>query len=150
MVVILKYLGVIYLWGPQIMTNCVTPNTLHLQKLTINLLSKANKIWRHLTNIWTLHPHHFYADVINIWSLTCLLWYDFFFSVLEKISILLFERNKPIIKILFKDTFELCNCGSSVKVNRISDSTLWIFVWKNANNAYCNKEETAINMQNLA
>ena len=74
----------------------------------------------------------------------------FFFSVLEKISVLLFERKKPIIKILFKDTFEPCNCGSSVKVNRISDSTIWNFVWNSANNAYYNKEETAINMQNLA
>ena len=27
-----------------------------------------------------------------------------FFSVLEKITILLFERNKPTIKMLFKDT----------------------------------------------
>ena len=44
-----------------------------------------------------------------------------FFFVLEKITILLFERNKPIIKIFLKDTSKPLNCGWSVKVNGISD-----------------------------
>ena len=50
------------------------PNPLHLQKWTKDLLFKNKKKW-----------------------------YDFF-SVLEKITILLFERNKPTIKMLLKDT----------------------------------------------
>ena len=42
-----------------------------------------------------------------------------FFFVLEKITILLFERNKPIIKILLKDFSKRYNCGSLVKVNAL-------------------------------
>ena len=48
--------------------------------------------------------------------------------VSENITILLFERNKSIIKILLKDTSKLQNCGSSVKVNGISDGILWDFM----------------------
>ena len=44
-----------------------------------------------------------------------------FFFVLEKITILLFEKNKPIIKIFLKDTSKPLNYGWSVKVNGISD-----------------------------
>ena len=43
LIVILKYLGVIHLWRPQNMTICVTPNPLHLQKWTIDLLFKNKK-----------------------------------------------------------------------------------------------------------
>ena len=50
-----------------------------------------------------------------------------FFSVLEKISILLFERNKPIIKMFLKNTSKPENCGSSVTVNEIKDGILWTF-----------------------
>ena len=64
------------------MANCVTPNTLHLQ-------------------ISDPHPH-FHVDVINVWPPRYFLWYGFFYF-LEKITILLFEWNKPIIKILLKD-----------------------------------------------
>ena len=54
--------------------------------------------------------------------------YDFF--VLEKITILLFERNKPIIKILLKEISKPCKYGSSVKVNGILyfDAILWNFM----------------------
>ena len=51
-----------------------------------------------------------------------------FFSVLEKFTILLFEGNKPIIKILLKDISKPYNCGSSVKLNGISDAILWNFM----------------------
>ena len=43
------------------------------------------------------------------------------FSALEKMTILLFEQNKPTTKVLFKDTFKPQKCGSSVKLNGISD-----------------------------
>ena len=49
-------------------------------------------------------------------------------SVLEKITILLFEQNKPIIKILLKDISNSYNCGLSVKVNGISDGILCNFI----------------------
>ena len=39
------------------------------------------------------------------------------FSVLEKITILLFERNTPIIKILLKDISKPYKCGLSVFEN---------------------------------
>ena len=50
------------------------------------------------------------------------------FSVLEKIIILLFERDKPIIKILLKDISKPYKCGSSVKVNGMSDGIFWNFM----------------------
>ena len=53
---------------------------------------------------------------------------EMIFFVSENITILLFERNKSIIKILLKDTSKLQNCGSSVKVNGISDGILWDFM----------------------
>ena len=43
---------------------------------------------------------------------------------------------KPTIKMMFKDTSKPYNCGSSVKVNTISDGTLWNFMWNNATNSY--------------
>ena len=105
LLVILHHLGVIYLRRAQKNTNFVTSHSLHPQKWTIDLSFKNKKICRHVTNfkstssMWT---SHFYVGVINVLSLTCLLWYGFC-SVLEKITILLFERNKPIIGILLKD-----------------------------------------------
>ena len=54
------------------------------------------------------------------------------FSVSEKITILLFEQNKPINKILLKDISKPGKCGSPVKVNGISDGILWNFVGQNA------------------
>ena len=49
---------------------------------------------------------------------------SYMFAVCEKITIMLFEQNKPIIKILLKDICNPYNCGSSVKVNGICDG--WI------------------------
>ena len=54
------------------------------------------------------------------------------FSVPEKITILLFEQNKPINKILLTDISKSDKCGPPVKVNGISDGTLWNFVRQNA------------------
>ena len=48
--------------------------------------------------------------------------------VLEKITILLFERNKPIIKILLKDISKQYKRGSSVKVDGISDGIIWSYI----------------------
>ena len=58
------------------------------------------------------------------------------FSVLEKITILMFGRNKPIIKIMLKDISMLYKCGSSVKVNDMSYNILWNFMWQNAAKVY--------------
>ena len=74
-------------------------------------------------------------------------WYEF--PVLEKYTILLFERNKPIIKIPFTDTSKPYNCGSSVKVNSINDDILLNFKWLNAK-CLLHQEETTINMRNFA
>ena len=54
------------------------------------------------------------------------------FSVSEKITILLFEQNKPVNKILLKDISKPDKCGPPVKVNGISDGTIWNFVGQNA------------------
>ena len=43
LVVILNHLRVINLWRPHYITNCVTPNSLHLQNWTIDLLLKSKK-----------------------------------------------------------------------------------------------------------
>ena len=77
LVVTLNHLGVIHLWRPQNMTNCVTPNPLHLQKEKEKIFC-WKKICKHLTNFKTIPPH-FYEDDINVWSLTSWLWYEFFF-----------------------------------------------------------------------
>ena len=55
-----------------------------------------------------------------------------FSSVLEKITIIWFERNKPNFKILLKDTYKPHNCGWLVKVSSISDGMLRNFIWSNA------------------
>ena len=52
--VVLKHLVAIHLWCPQKITNCVTPNSLHLQKWTIDLLFKKN--CKHVTNFKTPPP----------------------------------------------------------------------------------------------
>ena len=91
LVVILNHLGVIHFWQPQKMTNFVTPHP----------------IYRHVTKFITSHPmwtSHFHVDIINVWFLTCLLWY-YFFSCFRKNFLPVFERNKPVIKILLKDMF---------------------------------------------
>ena len=49
-------------------------------------------------------PPPYYVEVIKVWFLTCLRCHLIFF-VLKNTS-LLFGRNKPIIKILLKDTSE--------------------------------------------
>ena len=56
-----------------------------------------------------------------------------FFSDFEKITIMWFKQNKPIIKIMLNDTSKspkLQNSGSLVKVNSISDGILWNFYVK--------------------
>ena len=55
-----------------------------------------------------------------------------FFSVLEKIIIILFQQNKPNFKILLKDTYKPYNYGWLVKVSSISDGMLRNFIWSNA------------------
>ena len=125
MVVISKPLGVILLWRRQKNHQFCeppfpVPHPLHLQKLKIEPLFKNKIIYRHVTsfNTWgyprppfphanthtythNMWPSSFHVDIMNVWAFTCLLWYEF--SVLEKITILLFERHKPIIKILVND-----------------------------------------------
>ena len=44
----------------------------------------------------------------------------------------MFEQNKPINKILLTDISKSDKCGPPVKVNGISDGTLWNFVRQNA------------------
>ena len=60
LVVILNHLGVIHLWQSQKMTNLVIPHP----------------IFRHVTKFITspaMWTSHFHVDIINVWSLTCLL-----------------------------------------------------------------------------
>ena len=70
LVVILKYLDRLYdqLFDPQ------PPPS---ENRTIDLLFKNKKSPQTLDK-FSDPPLHFYVDVINVWSLTCLLWYDFF------------------------------------------------------------------------
>ena len=88
-----------------------------------------------------------YVDIINVWSLKCFLWYEF--PVLETITILLFEQNKPIIKISIAVISKPYNCRSSVEVNSITDDIILNFKWLNAK-CLPHQEETTINMHNLA
>ena len=104
-VVILNHLGVIHLSRPQKNDQICDPHPVNSQKRTIDLFLKNKRIYRHVTHFKTF-PSPFHVDIINVWSLTSLLWYKFF-SVLEKITILLFEWDKPIIKILLKDKSKL-------------------------------------------
>ena len=73
------------------------------------------RICRHVTNFKTPttcdHPNSMCTSFVWIF-------------VLEKITILLFEQNKPIIKILLKEISKPCKYGSSVKVNGILWNTL--------------------------
>ena len=88
-------------------TNFVTPSQhpFHTQKWTIDLLSKNKRICKHVTVLRLPPPPRLslYVDVINIWSLCVCCDLDFF-SYFKKITILLFQGNKSIIKILLKDT----------------------------------------------
>ena len=111
----------------------------------MDLLFKNKKICKHFT-IFKIPQLHFYVGVINVWSLRCLLWYDFVFSFRKHCHPVV-EPNKPIIKILFKKTSDPQNCGSSVKVNRISDGILEFYV-EQCQKCLVYKEENAINMQN--
>ena len=81
------------------------PHPLHLQKWTIGLLFKNKRICRHVTNFKNPppcgHPLSYGRHKSVVPYVLAVIW--FFFSGLEKISILLFECNKPIIKILLKD-----------------------------------------------
>ena len=128
--VVLNYSGIIRLWQPQNMTNFVTPN----------ILPSSSKINKYIFYLKT-------RKSANTWqilrTLPCglhkcmvpylVLWYEFF-SVLEKITILLFEQNKSIIKTLLEDT-------SRLSVNSISDGISWNFIWQNAINVYYTKKK---------
>ena len=82
-------------------------------------------------------PYH--VDVIKCTVSYVFAVYEFF--VLEKTTIMLLERDKPVIKTLRKDVSKPYECGSSVKVNGISDGTLWNFMWRNAANVYGTKKK---------
>ena len=47
----------------------MTPHPLHLQKWTMNLFFKSNKIQNHVTNFKTLPQPPFYVDVMNAFSI---------------------------------------------------------------------------------
>ena len=126
-VILIIYLGVIHLWRSQKMVNYVIPNPLHLQKWTIDILFKNKKIWKYVTKFKDLpsRPHPlppFPAPQTHLHALLpcghhkCVFFEVFtviwFFFCLEKITTLLFERNKPIVKILLKYTSKPQNCGS--------------------------------------
>ena len=104
--VVLNHLWVIHLWQPQKMTNVMT---FHSQKWTMDLLFKNKRIWRHVTNFkTTIHTSLSHVDIpVPCGCHECMVPYVFAviwnFSILEKITILLFAQNKPIIKILLKD-----------------------------------------------
>ena len=68
LVVLLNHLGVVHLWRLQNKKWPIVypPHPLLLQKWTIYLLFKNKRICRHV-------------DLINIWSLMCLPWYELFF-----------------------------------------------------------------------
>ena len=128
--VLLNYSGVIRLWQPQNMTNFVIPNILpsssKINKYIFYLKTKKSaKTWQ----IFRTLPCGLYKCMVPY----LVLWYEFF-SVLEKITTLLFERNKPIIKTLLEDT-------SRLSVNSISDGIGWNFIWQNAINVYYTKKK---------
>ena len=130
--VVLNYSGIIRLWKPQNMTNFVTPN----------ILPSSSKIYKYIfylkikksANTWQI-LRTLPCGLHKCMVLYLVLWYEFF-SVLEKITILLFERNKLIIKTLLKDISRL-----SVRVNSISDGIRWNFIWQNAINVYYTKKK---------
>ena len=119
-------------WPP---TPCICKNEQEIFCL------KTKIIWKHLKKFKTPPPHHFYVDIMNVWlygpfRVSC----DMnFFLFLEKTIILLFEQS--IIKILLKHTSKPKCCGSSVKVNSISDCILWNFLWNNVFNVYYTKKK---------
>ena len=128
--VLLNYSGVIRLWQPQNMTNFVTPNKLpsssKINKYIFYLKTKKSaKTWQ----IFRTLPCGLHKCMVPY----LVLWYEFF-SVLEKITILLFEQNKSIIKTLLEDT-------SRLSVNSISDGIGWNFIWQNAINVYYTKKK---------
>ena len=104
LVVIFNHLGVIHLWRPHwpiLWPPHHVLHPLHLQNWRIDLF-KSKRICRHETNFKIPHVvisfpwgHH-----------KCMVPYIFAvyeFSALEKVIILLFERNKLNIKVLLKD-----------------------------------------------
>ena len=119
------------------------PNPLHLQKWTTDLLSRNKKqpARKHVTKFKTPLPPHFYVDVINVLSPTCLLWYEFFFFCFRKNYYPVVWTNKPIKKVLLKDTSKPWHCEFSAKVNTISNGILWNFMWNSATNAYYTKKK---------
>lgn len=89
---------------------------------------KIKKYCKLLTNFKTLTA----LPLLPCECHKCIITYAFamisIFSVLEKIITLLFEQNKPNIKILLKDTSALYHSESSVEVNSISYGILWNFL----------------------
>ena len=129
-VVILNHIGVKNLWHLQKKTNCVTPKPPNLQNQIIDLfLKKSANTWQ---NFNPPLPSLFYVNIINVWFLTCLLWYEFF-SVLEKITILLLKRNKPNFIILLVIAYCLIYCLLPIlwivsQVASIMNGILWNFI----------------------
>ena len=79
----------------------------------------------------------------------CLLWFEFYFVVLEKLrSCCLIETSSSSKYCLGKD---ICKplFVLSLRVSAINDSIRWN-LWKNATNVYCMKRKLAINMQTFA
>ena len=133
-----------HLWRTQKMTNLwpLSNPSIHKNEQTIDLFLKKTK---ESVDMWQIlrPPPHVYIP-LPCGRNKCMVPYvlaviQIFFSVLEKITILLYEQNKPIIKILLKHISKPWNCGSSVKVNGISDGIFWNFIWQNATNVYYTK-----------
>ena len=73
LVIILNHLGVMHLWSLQKMTNCVTPNPLHLQNWTIDFLFKNKTL---LLPLLPLLCGSHKCRVPYVFAL----WFDFFVS----------------------------------------------------------------------
>ena len=91
LVVIKNHLWVIHVWWPHKMANFVTLQPLHPQEWTIDLLFKNKRSCRHGTNFKTPYPYRFHVG-INVWSLTCLLWYEFFLLFFKKIPCVVWTK----------------------------------------------------------
>ena len=132
LVVILNHLGVIHLWRPQKITNFVTLPC-PVSPPPSAKLNNRSSVWKNKNlqtcdKFWDPSPCGHTPPHKCMVSYACLLWDEL--SVLERNTILLFERNKPIIKIFLKDISKPHKCGSSVKINGISDGILFNFMWQ--------------------
>ena len=137
LVVILNHIGVTHLWRLQNqLGDPPTPSIFKNEPAT----NKKQPACKHVTKFKTPFPPHFYVDVISVLSPTCLLWYEFCFCFRKNYHPVVWT-NKPIIKILLKDTSKPWHCELSTKVNIISNDILWNFMWSSATNAYYTKKK---------